>query len=261
MERTMRVFDAIEEEVKTALKDASARQSSSKRSRFRSQCCHHVGVTCLQPRRHNKCAVVANYEVSKDVVQVLKIFLVLCTCQRAAPVLPAPHIPMDHSVHQTIGLNLLHSVDEVLLSSLMEACIRAGRGDLLKPRHPGHSSPSFSWVTCCQNCNTSAPDDTNRQPNHHLDIDFDRAVLAVSALNTGLELIHEIQADEKGRGVLNAVIYCSVLKGFSHQKKFDSAWVVYEDIPSAARHCVVRNYKTTKPQGKCAVDYPAFVFT
>jgi len=139
-------------------------------------------------------------------------------------------------------------VDEVLLSSLMEACIRAGRGDLLKPRLRKQRTPKrvqirgahaygslirgFGYIHDLDGVWAMWREMKTR----HIPLSSITLGCMVEALvsngdpHAGLELIHEIQADEKGRGVLNAVIYCSVLKGFSHQKKFDSAWVVYEEM-------------------------------
>merc|ERR1719199_1829707 len=44
------------------------------------------------------------------------------------------------------------------------------------------------------------------------------------------ELINEMHRDEQWGPLVNAVIYCSVLKGFSHQKRFDRLWAVYEEM-------------------------------
>jgi len=41
-----------------------------------------------------------------------------------------------------------------------------------------------------------------------------------------------MRKDEKWAPLINAVIYCSVLKGFSHQKRFDRLWAVYEEMLS-----------------------------
>lgn len=51
--------------------------------------------------------------------------------------------------------------------------------------------------------------------------------------DSGYDLIHEIQAEEKekgGKSVVNAVIYGTVLKGFAHQKKFSRVWSVYQEM-------------------------------
>jgi len=139
-------------------------------------------------------------------------------------------------------------VDEVLLSSLMEACIRAGRGDLLKPRlrkqrsskkvqiRGAHAYGSlirgFGYVHDLDGVWAMWREMKTR----HIPLSSITLGCMVEALvsngdpHAGLELIHEIQEDEKAKAVLNAVIYCSVLKGFSHQKKFESAWAVYEEM-------------------------------
>jgi pentatricopeptide repeat protein len=46
----------------------------------------------------------------------------------------------------------------------------------------------------------------------------------------GLELIHQVQRAADTAGLLNAIIYCSVLKGFSHRKQFDRVWAVYKEM-------------------------------
>jgi len=44
------------------------------------------------------------------------------------------------------------------------------------------------------------------------------------------ELIHQMQDDDQCRESLNAVIYCSVLKGFAREKKLERVWQVYEEM-------------------------------
>merc|ERR1719476_253381 len=46
----------------------------------------------------------------------------------------------------------------------------------------------------------------------------------------GLRLVHELQEDETTAGLVNAVIYNSVLKGFSHLKQYERAWDVYKEM-------------------------------
>merc|ERR1719199_277680 len=46
------------------------------------------------------------------------------------------------------------------------------------------------------------------------------------------ELINEMIKEEQWAPLVNAVIYCSVLKGFSHQKRFDRMWAVYKEMLS-----------------------------
>jgi len=44
------------------------------------------------------------------------------------------------------------------------------------------------------------------------------------------DLIHQIDEDEQCAKALNSVIYCSVLKGFTREKKVDRVWEVYEEM-------------------------------
>merc|ERR1719409_1608877 len=44
------------------------------------------------------------------------------------------------------------------------------------------------------------------------------------------EIIREIQQDEQCRDAVNSVIYCSILKGFTREKKLDRVWDVYEEM-------------------------------
>jgi len=58
----------------------------------------------------------------------------------------------------------------------------------------------------------------------------------VEALTTNGEaeasykLLHEMMSDDECRPLVNAIIYGSVLKGFSHQKQFDRVMVVYQEM-------------------------------
>jgi len=44
------------------------------------------------------------------------------------------------------------------------------------------------------------------------------------------ELLHQCQDDEQCREAVNAVLYCSVLKGFAREKKLDRVWDVYQEM-------------------------------
>jgi len=48
--------------------------------------------------------------------------------------------------------------------------------------------------------------------------------------DAALALIHEALASEETRSLVNAVIYCSVLKGFSRRKRFDRVWALHEEM-------------------------------
>merc|ERR1719230_1269729 len=46
------------------------------------------------------------------------------------------------------------------------------------------------------------------------------------------EMIQKAQKDKQTRPLINAVIYGSVLKGFSHQRHFQKVWHVYQEMLS-----------------------------
>merc|ERR1740130_2633631 len=44
------------------------------------------------------------------------------------------------------------------------------------------------------------------------------------------ELLHQCQQDEQCRESVNAILYCSVLKGFAREKKLERVWDVYQEM-------------------------------
>jgi len=48
------------------------------------------------------------------------------------------------------------------------------------------------------------------------------------------DLIHQMQEDEQCSGALNSVIYCSVLKGFTREKKMERVLAVYAEMKDRA---------------------------
>merc|ERR1719464_1911568 len=51
--------------------------------------------------------------------------------------------------------------------------------------------------------------------------------------DAALALLREARGDEQMRTLVNAVVVCSVVKGFSHQRRFNSAWEVYQEMSQA----------------------------
>merc|ERR1719201_2202456 len=56
------------------------------------------------------------------------------------------------------------------------------------------------------------------------------AIVSNGDTEGAFDLIHQIREDEMCRDALNSVIYCSVLKGFTREKKIDRAFAVYDEI-------------------------------
>jgi len=140
------------------------------------------------------------------------------------------------------------SMDEVLLSSVCEACIRVGRSDLLakqlgrqrtSKRVSVRGAHNFSsivraygvlhdlkgvWDTWCE-----------MRMRHITPTSITIGCMVEALASNGdpesaHELIREMLADADTGSLVNAVIYCSVLKGFSHQRQFGRVWLVYEEM-------------------------------
>jgi len=142
-------------------------------------------------------------------------------------------------------------MDEVLLSSVCEACIRANRGDLLAQQLQRQRSSRGIRVDGAHTFGsiirsygylkdlTGAWDTWNEMRSRKIIPTSITIGCMVEAVVTNgdpeaaFALIHDMAADEKLKPLLNAIIYCSVLKGFTHQKSFDRVWVVYQEMLQA----------------------------
>jgi len=158
----------------------------------------------------------------------------------------SPHIDLKLVVGLVVENN---EIDEILLGSALEACMRAGRIDLLPPLLKRQRSSSKLSV---RNSYTFgilirayglARDlegvwDTWREMKARrvapTSIALGCMVEALSADDpeAGYELIHTVQAEEDPQTttIVNAVTYCSVLKGLLHLKRFERMWEVYEEM-------------------------------
>lgn len=139
-------------------------------------------------------------------------------------------------------------MDEVLLSSVIEACIRVGRVDLLLPhlKRQGSSSRvrvrgphtygsiirAFGFVK-----DIAGAWETWREMRARSIVPtavtlgcMVEAVTSNGDTEAAYELIQDMLRDEDCKPLVNSVIYGSVLKGFSHQKKFDRMWSVYQEM-------------------------------
>ena len=155
--------------------------------------------------------------------------------------------------HITRTMNLINTMDEpmdeVLLSSVVEACVRIGKPELLSARLEMLKDSSGTV------CGAHTFGSLIKAYGHAKDIDgvwrcwkemrsrhirptsitigcMVEAVVSNGDTEGGFELIHQMQDDEQCHDVLNSIIYCSVLKGFTREKKMDRALAVYEEISS-----------------------------
>eukprot|EP00418_Pyrodinium_bahamense_P099198 CAMPEP_0179048432 /NCGR_PEP_ID=MMETSP0796-20121207/19706_1 /TAXON_ID=73915 /ORGANISM="Pyrodinium bahamense, Strain pbaha01" /LENGTH=1014 /DNA_ID=CAMNT_0020744901 /DNA_START=91 /DNA_END=3135 /DNA_ORIENTATION=+ len=138
--------------------------------------------------------------------------------------------------------------DEVLLSSICEACIRAGCFDLLKEQlerqsknkglelNSAHTFGSviraYGFVQDIQ----GAWSMWNQMRTRNIIPTSITIGCMVEALvqngdpDAGHVLIRGLLAEPRMRPLVNAIIYCSVLKGYCHQKRFERVWVAYEEM-------------------------------
>jgi pentatricopeptide repeat protein len=157
-----------------------------------------------------------------------------------------------NQAHVTRALSLMdeleNDVDEMLLNAALEACINTGSAELLtsqfdklrwstkiQMKNP-HSYASLIraygyvgnmdgiWETwrCMHKC---------RVPPTSITIGCMVEALTTNGdVDASYEIVQEMTQDPVAQPMVNSVIYGSVLKGFSHQKKFDRVWAVYEEM-------------------------------
>merc|ERR1719188_1041616 len=160
--------------------------------------------------------------------------------------LPADDIERTLSAVADLGAG----IDDVLFASVLEACIRRGRTDLLAKQLARQRGSFAIHMTCTQSFGSLI-----RAYGFVKDLDgiwaswreMRRAGICPSSITLGcmveavsmngdpdaaLQLIHECLKDAEVRPVVNAIAFCSVLKSFSRMKKFDRVWEVYADAKS-----------------------------
>merc|ERR1719420_10444 len=170
----------------------------------------------------------------------------------------------ERSVAQTMDLisTMEDSMDEVLLSSLVEACIRVGKPDLLSAtlqtlqgsariaitgshtfgsliKAYGHSQDIDGVWQCWK----------EMRSRHIKPTSITIGCMVEAVVNNGdtegaYELIHQLQDDDQCRDALNCVIYCSVLKGFAREKKLERVWEVYEEMKTKSLEASIVTFNT-----------------
>eukprot|EP00931_Biecheleriopsis_adriatica_P040984 TRINITY_DN2347_c0_g1_i1.p1 TRINITY_DN2347_c0_g1~~TRINITY_DN2347_c0_g1_i1.p1 ORF type:complete len:942 (-),score=261.05 TRINITY_DN2347_c0_g1_i1:103-2928(-) len=157
------------------------------------------------------------------------------------------------TVERTMGLlsDMDDPMDEVLLSSVCEACIRTNRSDLLTQQlrrqrgskavqiHGAHTYGSLirahGWVNDLESV-WAVWREMRMQNVLPTSITMGCMVEALvmnNEIEAGYQLIQEIAADERTKSLVNAVTYGSVLKGFCRQRCFSRVWQVQEEMVAA----------------------------
>jgi pentatricopeptide repeat protein len=139
-------------------------------------------------------------------------------------------------------------MDEVLLSSVVEACVRIGKPALLETQLKNLQDSTPITITGSHTYGSLikaygyAKDLTSiwrcwkeMRSRHIKPTSITMGCMVEAIVNNGdtegaYDLIHEIKEDEQCRDVLNSIVYCSVLKGFTREKKIDRVWAVYQEM-------------------------------
>merc|ERR1740115_532415 len=140
------------------------------------------------------------------------------------------------------------TMDEVLLSSVVEACVRMGKPDLLEiqlkklqnsPDITINGSHTYgSLIKAYGHCGNvdgiwrcwKEMRSRHISPSSITIGCMIQAIVRNGDTEGAYDLIQQIQDDENCRGSLNSVVYCSVLKGFTREKKMDRAMEVYKEM-------------------------------
>lgn len=170
----------------------------------------------------------------------------------------------ETDVMKTMDLinNMDEPMDEVLLSSVVEACVRIGKPDLvstklkqlqLKDNVSVNGSHTFGSLIKAYGF-AKDMDGVWRcwkemRSRHIKPTSVTLGCMVEAVVNNGdpegaFELIHEMSDDAGCRDVLNSVIYCSVLKGFAREKKVERAFAVYEEMCTRKVELSIVTYNT-----------------
>merc|ERR1719272_836203 len=153
-------------------------------------------------------------------------------------------------------------MDEVLLSSVVEACVRIGQPDLLQiqlnklQNNPaitingshtygslikayGHARNVDGIWRCWKEMCSRHISPTSITIGCMIE-----AIVSNGDTEGAYDLIQQIQDDEHCRSALNSVVYCSVLKGFTRERKIDRAMAVYKEMREGSAELSVIMFNT-----------------
>eukprot|EP00440_Ansanella_granifera_P038848 gb/GFBE01042151.1/.p1 GENE.gb/GFBE01042151.1/~~gb/GFBE01042151.1/.p1 ORF type:complete len:963 (+),score=290.52 gb/GFBE01042151.1/:1-2889(+) len=161
----------------------------------------------------------------------------------------APSSPFV-DVERTMALleEMTDEMDEVLLSSVCEACIRTSRSDLLWHQLQQQKGPkavkvqgahtygslirAYGFVNDLEGVWGTWREMTTRHvvPTSITLGCMVEALVTNDEIEAGYDLIQQMAQDEATKPLVNAVIYGSILKGFCRQKRFSRVWTIYEEM-------------------------------
>jgi len=140
------------------------------------------------------------------------------------------------------------AMDEVLMSSVVEACVRIGQPDLLTGKlqqlqdtnklvvnssHTfgslikayGHAHDLDSIWRCWKDMRSRHIKPTSITLGCMIE-----ALVNNGCTEDGFDLVQQLQGDSQCQDVVNAIIYCSILKGFAREKRLPRVLAVYEEM-------------------------------
>jgi pentatricopeptide repeat protein len=139
-------------------------------------------------------------------------------------------------------------IDDVLLSSTIEAILRFGRSDLLamhlqrlrsagkvqvkSPHTVGSLIRAHGYVGDIDGV-WNVWTDMRKQHITPTSITLGcmvEALVTNGSVDAAYEVLHDMLNEPQCKASVNAVIFGSVLKGFSHQKRFDRVWSTYQEM-------------------------------
>lgn len=184
------------------------------------------------------------------------------TCSILLKSLTLQSSPSD--VKQVVALigSMEEPIDEVLLSSVIEACIRIRQLDLLSDfMHRYRSKGGFVNLTAPTYGSMikayGQAGDVGRVRELWLEMEDQRvkptsitlgcmteALVANGHAEEALELIHKQLENEERRDCINTVIYSTVLKGFAVTRRIDKVFVVYKEMRAKGIPCNTITYNT-----------------
>mmetsp|Transcript_150166 Transcript_150166/g.418386 ORF Transcript_150166/g.418386 Transcript_150166/m.418386 type:complete len:452 (-) Transcript_150166:53-1408(-) len=148
-------------------------------------------------------------------------------------------------------------MDEVLLSSVVEACVRIGKPDLLSSKLKQLRGGEGVTITGSHTFGSlikayGRAGDINgvwqcwkeMRSRHVRPTSVTLGCMVEAVVNNGdadgaYDLVHQMRDDEQCRSALNAVIYCSVLKGFAREKRLERVWAVYAEMQGQGMESIV----------------------
>lgn len=153
-------------------------------------------------------------------------------------------------------------IDEVLVSSVVEACVRMNRLDLLSEvmnnfEREGHAlqltAPSYGSLIKAY----GQARDVDRVWGLWREMD-ERGIKATSVtmgcmiaalvtngcVEDAWDLVQLVQANEEMQPTLNTIIYSTILKGFAQLRQVDRVFMVYEEMSKCNIACNVISYNT-----------------